>query len=87
MPTSAKLFKTGHSQAVRLPKAFRLEGDEVWIRRNEATGEIILTPKPTRKSIDDFFALLEAEPLPEDFLAERPQAEETPRDPLADWPA
>jgi antitoxin VapB len=87
MPASAKLFKTGHSQAVRLPKAFRLEGDEVWIRRNEATGEIILTPKPTPKSIDDFFALLEAEPLPEDFLAERPNPEEAPRDPLADWPA
>jgi antitoxin VapB len=73
MLTSAKLFKTGHSQAVRLPKAFRLEGEQVWIRKNEATGEIILTPKPTRKSIGNFFALLEAEPLPEDFLAERPK--------------
>lgn len=86
MLTSAKLFKTGHSQAVRLPKAFRLEGEEVWIRKNETTGEIILTPKPTRKSIDDFFALLEAEPLPEDFLAERPNPAESPRDVREDWP-
>lgn len=87
MSTTAKLFRTGHSQAVRLPKAFRLEGDEVWIRRNEATGEVILTPKPTRKSIDAFFALLEAGPLPEDFRAERPDAGDAPRDPFADWPA
>ena len=30
---TAKLFKDGNSQAVRLPKAFRFEGDEVAIRR------------------------------------------------------
>ena len=29
----AKLFITGRSQAVRLPKEFRFEGDEVRIRR------------------------------------------------------
>jgi antitoxin VapB len=31
---TAKLFWTGRSQAVRLPKAFRFEGDEVRIRRH-----------------------------------------------------
>jgi antitoxin VapB len=30
---TAKLFKTGRSQAVRLPKEFRFEGHEVRIRR------------------------------------------------------
>ena len=30
---TAKLFKTGRSQAVRLPRAFRFEGEEVRIRR------------------------------------------------------
>jgi antitoxin VapB len=29
----AKLFWSGRSQAVRLPKEFRFEGEEVWIRR------------------------------------------------------
>jgi|APFre7841882630_1041343.scaffolds.fasta_scaffold209119_1 antitoxin VapB len=82
MLTSAKLFTTGHSQAVRLPKAFRLEGSEVWIRKNEVTGEIILTPKPTKKSLDAFFALLEAVPLPDDFLSERENAAEVPRNVL-----
>jgi antitoxin VapB len=30
---TAKLFKHGRSQAVRLPKEFRLPGTEVWVRR------------------------------------------------------
>ncbi len=30
----AKLFWNGRSQAVRLPKAFRFEGDEVLIRKD-----------------------------------------------------
>ncbi|MFZ0318099.1 MAG: type II toxin-antitoxin system VapB family antitoxin [Candidatus Sulfotelmatobacter sp.] len=35
MPTSdtAKLFQNGRSQAVRLPREFRFEGDRVRIRR------------------------------------------------------
>jgi antitoxin VapB len=32
---TAKLFKIGRSQAVRLPKAFRFEGKEVYIKRVE----------------------------------------------------
>ncbi|MCK4504706.1 MAG: AbrB/MazE/SpoVT family DNA-binding domain-containing protein, partial [Candidatus Aegiribacteria sp.] len=30
---TAKLFKNGRSQAVRLPKAYRFDGDEVYIKR------------------------------------------------------
>jgi antitoxin VapB len=33
MTATAKLFKSGRSQAVRLPKEFRFEGKEVRIRR------------------------------------------------------
>jgi len=43
-PKTAKLFKNGRSQAVRLPKEFRFEGDEVAIRRDEATGEVAKAP-------------------------------------------
>ena len=39
---TAKLFWSGRSQAVRLPKEFRLEGPEVRIRRHGNT--IILEP-------------------------------------------
>ncbi len=33
MTTTAKLFRNGRSQAVRLPREFRFEGDRVRVRR------------------------------------------------------
>ena len=30
---TAKLFKNGQSQAVRLPKAYRFEGEQVYVKR------------------------------------------------------
>ena len=71
MLTTAKIFHSGHSQAVRLPKAFRLAGDEVWISKNEATGEITLTPKKALSEIDALFQLIESAEVPEAFLAKR----------------
>lgn len=65
MPQTAKLFMSGRSQAVRLPKQFRFEGNEVFIQR--VGTQVILSPKPA--SWDDFF---NHTPLPtEDFMAER----------------
>ncbi len=46
-PFRAKLFWNGRSQAVRLPKAFRFEGDEVEIRREG--NAVILEPIPRRE--------------------------------------
>lgn len=40
---TAKLFRNGQSQAVRLPKEFRLEGDEVYVDR--VAGGVLLLPK------------------------------------------
>jgi len=40
---TAKVFKSGNSQALRLPKAFRLKGPEVEIFRRG--GEIVLREK------------------------------------------
>ena len=42
MESTAKLFKNGRSQAVRLPKEFRFEGDEVKIRKKGK--QVILEP-------------------------------------------
>ena len=42
MSDTAKLFWSGRSQAVRLPRQFRMEGDEVRIRRQGAA--VILEP-------------------------------------------
>ncbi|HXW83901.1 MAG TPA: AbrB/MazE/SpoVT family DNA-binding domain-containing protein [Candidatus Binataceae bacterium] len=41
-----KVFRTGRSQAVRIPKEYRFECDEVFIERKG--GKIILTPRPHR---------------------------------------
>jgi antitoxin VapB len=62
--STAKVFRSGNSQAVRLPKAFRLDAIEVEIvRRGE---ELIL--RPLRRGLSDAFALLAS--LPDDFMAE-----------------
>ena len=38
---TAKLFKNGQSQAVRLPKEFRFEGDHVFIKKEGNTAILI----------------------------------------------
>jgi antitoxin VapB len=42
--TTAKLFKHGGSQAVRLPKAFRFPGSEVLVEKRGE--EVVLRAKP-----------------------------------------
>jgi len=63
----AKIFKNGASQAVRLPKEFRFDEDEVCIKR--VGSAIMLFPKSkawelTAHAIDNF---------DEDFMRERNQ--------------
>lgn len=65
MPRTAKLFMNGRSQAVRLPADFRFKGKEVFIRRDEKTGDVVLSDKP---DWDSFFALLKTLKVPRDFL-------------------
>jgi antitoxin VapB len=55
---TAKLFANGRSQAVRLPVPFRFEGEEVYIRKDPETGEVILSAVPN--SWDGFFDLRDA---------------------------
>jgi antitoxin VapB len=70
MPQTAKVFKTGRSQAVRLPASFRFTGSEVYIRRDPATGDVILSAKPG--SWDAFLGAVDAVAgQPDDFMAER----------------
>jgi len=52
---TAKLFKNGRSQAVRLPAEFRFEGDEVLIRRDPLTGDVILSPR--NKKLEEWLKL------------------------------
>jgi len=64
---TAKLFKNGKSQAVRLPKQFKFEGTEVYIKR--IGRNVLLIPKDDPwesliSSLDDFS---------DDFLVKREQ--------------
>jgi antitoxin VapB len=54
--TTAKLFTTGRSQAVRLPKEFRFSGKEVRIRRF-GTGVLL---EPMRVDVEKVFAAIDA---------------------------
>lgn len=62
--TTAKVFKNGNSQAVRLPKAYNFDVDEVEILRRG--DEIILRRKPT--NLAEAFKLLSD--MPSDFFAD-----------------
>lgn len=88
MQATAKVFTTGNSQAVRLPKAFRVEATEMWITKNEVTGEITLKPKDEdqrRRDIELLFKMIEANPLPDDFMFRDENAPvEYPRNPFDD---
>jgi antitoxin VapB len=46
MGQTAKVFMSGGSQAVRLPASFRFQTDEVAIRRDPVSGDVILSPRP-----------------------------------------
>ena len=83
MVATAKVFTTGNSQAVRLPKAFRVDSREVWITRNERTGEITLKPKPNVDALQAFLHELRSLPASDEFVPPRSDAPQP--DPLAGW--
>ena len=70
---TAKLFVNGGSQAVRLPAEFRFDNsDEVYIRRDAVTGDVILSARRTSNAWRDFFALRDQAAVPADFMDDRP---------------
>lgn len=72
----AKLFKNGRSQAVRLPKEFRMPGDSVFIRK--LGNNVVLIPKD--KPWD---SLVEAcGRFSDDFMASRDQGVQEREDPF-----
>jgi antitoxin VapB len=76
--TTAKIFKNGNSQAVRLPKPFQFDVDEVEILRR---GDEVILRKP-RKNLSEAFDLLAT--MPDDFFADgRDDPAPQDREPLA----
>jgi antitoxin VapB len=70
----AKLFMNGRSQAVRLPKEFRMPGSEVYVERRGE--ELVIRPvkspaklhgKPLKTLGDLFDYIAEAGPVGEEF--------------------
>jgi len=74
--TTAKVFMSGHSQAIRLPKEFHVEGDEVYIKKTK--GRIVITMKENleqyKKALDDMFGCCP------DFDTGRDRIHDTPRE-------
>jgi antitoxin VapB len=60
---TAKVFKNGRSQAIRLPKEFRVSGDKVYLKKTPE-GFLVMTRDPWEL----FFEAVEQ--LPDDFMAE-----------------
>lgn len=64
---TAKLFMNGRSQAVRLPKAFRFEGEEVFVKK--VGNAVVLLPR--QRSWETLYESLGS--FSEDFMEERGQ--------------
>lgn len=88
MLNTVKVFTNGNSQAIRLPKAYRVDVSEMWISKNEVTGEITLKPKDDDerlRKLNELFKMIEENPITDDFLPPRDNA--WAPDPFADWDA
>jgi antitoxin VapB len=68
--TTARLFAHGGSQALRLPREFRFEGTEVFIRR--AGNDVVISAKPP-PSVDGLIAALDEFEPGVRLVRERPE--------------
>ena len=75
------VFRSGNSQAVRIPAAFTLDVDRVYIHQDAHTGDITLSTRP--QGWQDFFGTLDGLEIPDDFLDPHDRSEAFPqRDPF-----
>jgi antitoxin VapB len=73
----AKVFRIGRSQAIRLPKEFRVDADEVYLKRT-AEGFLVIPRDPWELFFEG------VEELSDDFMSEgRTQPERERRERLA----
>jgi antitoxin VapB len=76
----AKVFISGRSQAVRIPAEYRFTTDEVYIRRDPQSGDLILSEAPG--GWEEIFAALDKAGFPDNFLADRAQERPQEREDL-----
>jgi antitoxin VapB len=77
--SKARVFFSGRSQAVRIPAEFRFKTDEVYVRRDPQSGDLILSESPVKTWAEVFKALDDAK-FPDDFLEDRDQRPPQKRD-------
>ncbi len=76
MMKTAKLFQNGQSQAVRLPKEFRFDGDEVFIKKSGSA--VVLIPR-----VNSWSALFDSlDKFSDDYMSERGQPAQQKRETL-----
>ncbi len=75
----ARVFRNGRSRAVRIPKDFEFEGDEVTIRK-EADGSLTLVPVRRERSPKEILEWLRKQPKLED--ADFPEIDDSDMGPL-----
>lgn len=80
IPIETTVFRSGNSQAIRIPKDLRLETDRVWISK---VGDS-LRISPTRPSAMDVIHEITAG-LPEDWADGLTEPEELPLDDVPAW--
>lgn len=73
---TAKLFRNGSSQAVRLPKSFRFEGDEVFVKRLGKAVVLLPYSEPWSVLVNSL------ERFSDDFMENRVQPEQQTREDL-----
>lgn len=71
---TAKLFRNGQSQAVRLPKAFRIEGEEVFIKKMGTATILFPVTNPWKSLINSL------NKFSKDFMETREQSAQQKRE-------
>ena len=78
--SKARVFMSGRSQAVRIPAQFRFTTDEVYVRRDPQSGDLILSQAPA--TWEEVYASLDSAGFSEDFLVDRAQGSAQTREEL-----
>ncbi len=76
----ARVFMSGRSQHVTIPAEYRFSGEEVFVRRDPATGDLILSQ--SQGGWQAFFAAIDEQPCPDDLLSDRAQGTAETREEL-----
>lgn len=76
----ARVFMSGSGQHVTIPVQYRLTTNEVYVRRDPETGDLILSQVPA--TWEEVYAALDNSAFPEDFLTDRTQGTHPVREEL-----